>query len=64
MPALAEVLLVTNPTSGRGRARAWAEAALAQLEQAGRAARIVSARDAEALQPPAPASAAAPPTER
>jgi len=40
-----EILLITNPTSGRGRARAWAEAALAQLQQEGRAARIVSARE-------------------
>jgi diacylglycerol kinase family enzyme len=42
-----EILLITNPTSGRGRARVWAEAALAKLRQEGRAARIVSARELE-----------------
>jgi diacylglycerol kinase family enzyme len=50
MPArdeIREILLITNPTSGRGRARAWAEAALARLEREGRPARIVSARDVE-----------------
>lgn len=47
MPARDEILLITNPTSGRGRARAWAEAVLARLEREGRPARIVSARDVD-----------------
>lgn len=46
MPARDEILLITNPTSGRGRARAWAESALASLKSEGRAARIVAAREA------------------
>jgi diacylglycerol kinase family enzyme len=48
-----EILLITNPTSGRGRARAWSEAALAQLQREGRAARIVSTRDAAPAAAPA-----------
>jgi len=37
-----ELLLLVNPTSGRGRARRWAEWVRRQLERSGRHAKIVS----------------------
>lgn len=38
----AELLLLVNPTSGRGRSRRWAERVRGELERAGRHAKIVS----------------------
>jgi len=54
----AELLLLANPTSGRGRARRWAEWVRGELERAGRPARIVHSVDEAG-----PASDAARPRE-
>src|SRR5882672_3004073 len=58
--AVEELLLVANPSSGRGKAQRWADRVLRALRNEGRPARLVSDLAAEVPPAHAPREPAAP----